>query len=161
MRRIPLSCLVIALVLPLTAGAQVYKWTDPVTGQRVISDTPQPGTPAARRARQASDAAAAEPPPQTAPAKAAAVGSVDPELEKRRQAQEAKEKAELAAQEAQRAEAIRKDCAGARQNLGSLKSGERIALRDDKGERYFMDDAQRLSEIQRHERFLSENCAGK
>jgi hypothetical protein len=156
--------LLIAL-LPGVAFAQVFKWKDPATGKTVISDAPQPGSAAARqRARAAAKLPAEDETPATDKAKTAAAPVkpvVDPELEKRRIAQEEKERAEQAAQEKKRDEALKKDCAGARQNLFPLKSGERIALRDNNGERYFMEDAQRAQEIARHEAFISENCAGR
>ncbi|HOG03941.1 MAG TPA: DUF4124 domain-containing protein, partial [Accumulibacter sp.] len=50
------------------------------------------------------------------------------------------------------------DCDAARRSLQAMESGERVAMRDARGERYFLDDSQRQQEIARIRQTVQSNC---
>jgi ABC-type Fe3+-hydroxamate transport system substrate-binding protein len=147
--------LVLALLASLQvslASAQVYQWKDS-TGRTVISDSPPPTTKSSRTvsAAPATDSAAV------------AVGSApktaaEKDLDFKKRQQEAKQKADKEAKEQQAAADRRENCERAKHYLASLESGERIAVRDDSGERRMMEDAQRQQEAERARRILAESC---
>ncbi|MDR0577867.1 MAG: DUF4124 domain-containing protein [Candidatus Accumulibacter sp.] len=137
-----------ALCLALPASAEIYQWKDP-SGKTVISDRPPADQAHARKLTGANSAAQADP-------RQPSLAERDMEFRKRQK--EAQEKAEQAAREETAAAERSGDCQAARRQLAALESGERIALRDDKGERYFLDDAQREREAARTRRFLETQC---
>lgn len=149
------ACLV-AAALPVTTSAQVYEWKDS-NGRTVISDTPPPG--GAKNTRSI----ASNPPPSKATpaadgAAAAPKTTAEKDMEFKKRQQEAKEKADKAAKE-QAAAAERKDsCDRARRQLAALESGVRISTSDEKGERRFMEDAERQQEIERARKFVADTC---
>ncbi|MEK6244286.1 MAG: DUF4124 domain-containing protein, partial [Pseudomonadota bacterium] len=55
-------------------------------------------------------------------------------------------------------EAKRENCEGARENLRALESGQRIQRTDAKGERSFLDDAQREQEAGKARTLVQQNC---
>jgi len=147
------------------AAAQMYQWRD-TNGRVVFSDTPPPpGTPpgniikapkgrtapppapaaaAAGADGPAKDAAA---PGGTAPTGPKSVAERDAEYKKRQaDAAEKSKKDQEATAEAQRREGI---CRGLRNSLASLEGGQRVRKVDDKGEPYFVDDAERAKDISR------------
>jgi hypothetical protein len=148
------------------AGAQassLWKWRD-ASGQLHISDTAPPaGTPATSIISSPSGSAAPAASPSPAPgASAAAAPPALSALDKKKKAADQekadKEKAEHDATEAQNA-AIRKDnCSRAQSALANLKSGQRIAVVNGKGEREIMDDAGRAAETKHAEDVVASNC---
>jgi hypothetical protein len=79
-------------------------------------------------------------------------------MEFRKRQQESREAAEKAEKE-QRASAQRKEnCEVARNSLRALESGERVVMRDSKGEAYYLDDAQRAQQIARARQAMQSNC---
>ena len=133
------------------AWSQVYQWKD-ASGRTIISDTPPPANAKVKRTNA----------DQTGSGSAAASGKslAEQEIEFRKRQLEQQDRATQEAREKELQENRRRACADVRRQLGSLQSGERISLRDDKGERYFMDDAQRAEEIRRAQSFLDGNCKG-
>jgi hypothetical protein len=145
------------------AGAQasyVWKWRD-ASGQLHISDTaPPPGTPPTSIISSPSGSTAPAPAPQAASAAAAspALSALDKKKKAADQEKADKEKAEHDAADAQNA-AIRKDnCSRAQANLANLKTGQRIAVVNAKGEREIMDDSGRAAEIKHAQEVVASNC---
>jgi hypothetical protein len=169
------------------ATAQLYQWRDS-NGRVVFSDTPPPPntpagniikTPKGRSAPPpaAAATAAATPPngaakdgggaPAAVPAgdsKSAAasgpksIAERDAEYKKRQaDAAEKAKKDQDATAEAQRREGI---CRGLRNNLASLEGGQRVRKVDDKGEPYFVDDAERAKDISRMRQELTTSKCG-
>jgi hypothetical protein len=159
--------LVACLLAFAAAGAQVspvWKWRD-ASGQLHISDTAPPaGTPATSIISSPSGSAAPAPSPSS-PAPAANAAAAPPALsalDKKKKAADQekadKEKAEHDAVDAKNA-AIRKDnCSRAQSNLANLKTGQRIAVVNGKGEREIMDDSARAAEVKRAQEVVASNC---
>lgn len=154
---------IVALGIPGAALAQAYKWRDQ-NGVTVYSDSPPPSNIPPGNILQAPKLKS-PPPTPAAPASAAAsggtpeqkTGQISRKLQtkttaereadyKKRQIEEqkkAKEQGEKTAQEEQR----QAQCQGLAQNLATMESGQRMAKVDSKGERYFVDDAERAKDI--------------
>ena len=167
----PLLWLATALaVLAAPPAFAQWKWKD-AQGRVTVSDLPPPRSvpdkdilqrPEAQR--RAATAAAAEAASAAAPGtpgaapQAAASSPVDKDLEAKKRAAEqeraAKAKAEEDKLSAQRAE----NCRRARQHLAALDSGQRIVRMNDKGEREFIDDAQRANEARRARDVIASEC---
>jgi hypothetical protein len=148
------------------AAAQMYQWRD-TNGRVVFSDTPPPpGTPPGNIIKAPKGRTAPPPAPAAAapgaegaakdaapgaPATAAAgpksVADREADYKKRQaDAAEKSKKDQEATADAQRREGI---CRGLRGNLASLEGGQRVRKVDEKGEPYFVDDAERAKEISR------------
>jgi Domain of unknown function (DUF4124) len=141
-----------------------YKWIDK-DGKTQYGDIPPPGvkaTPVQGSAAPAR-APAAESKPAAKDAKAAAKGPLTPaeqeaEFRKRQiEAQKGREKDEKTAQER---ETRRANCSNAQDQVRSLESGQRISRTDAKGERYFIEDAERAADLARARKAASEWCSG-
>ena len=144
----PFALAVIALFVAIAANAQVYEWKDS-QGKTHYSDKPPIGTSPVKKIGSAESSA-----PNSSPQKTTA----DRELEFRKRQKDAQESAEKAQKE-QAASTDRKDnCANARRALEVLESGERIALRNDQGERYYLDDDQRQQETAKARQAIQSNC---
>ncbi|MDR1934659.1 MAG: DUF4124 domain-containing protein [Candidatus Accumulibacter sp.] len=147
-RSLHLPLLLAALCVALPASAQIYQWKDP-SGKTVISDKPPAaGIPLQKKIDAPSPAQTGSPQPSL----------TDRDLEFRKRQLESQEQAEKAEKEAAAAAKRNENCQVARQQLQTLESGERIALRNDKGERYFMDDARREQEIAKVRDILETTC---
>ena len=143
-----LTLLAAALFLASSAGAEIYQWKDQ-NGKTVISDQPPMGqTPA----KKISDTGAGDNTSSKQPSLA------DRDMEFRKRQKEAQERAEKEKKETTAAADKKENCQNAREQLRLLESGERIALRDDKGERYYLDDAQRAQETDKAKRFIESQC---
>lgn len=137
-----------ALSLASAASAQIYQWQDE-NNRTVISDRPPPGP-----VRQQKKIDAPAPPPTAEAAKTTA----DRELDFRKRQKEVRESAEKAEKEQQTSAQRKENCDSARNWLQVLESGERVAMRDSKGERYYLDDAQRQQEIVKARQAVQESC---
>lgn len=153
MRRATL--LVLNLIFALPAGAEVYQWRDaegkvhyadvpPAKGElRTLGSSPRP----AESAVTPNDAAA----PKTKTL-------AERELEFRQRLTE-KSEAQAKADEEQKETADRqRTCEQARNQLTALKTGQRIAVFNSKGEREYLDDAGRATEIERTEKLAADTC---
>lgn len=146
MKHIALAAVVV--LAATAANAEIYQWKDK-NGKTIISDKP-PTENVVEQKKIASD-------PSTAGA-ATQKTTADRDLEFRKRQKESQENAEKAQKEQAAATEKQENCVNARRSLATLESGERVSLRDDKGERYFMDDAQREQEIAKTRQAVEANC---
>lgn len=121
------------------ATAQIYRWTDS-TGKVIVSDSPPPGGKGKKIGKEASVPSGSSEESADEPKEKVAL---DPEVEKKVRDKERQNKAA----EDERKKAVAEYCEAAKDRLAQLQSGERIALRDKAGERYFMSDDQRAADI--------------
>jgi hypothetical protein len=172
---LPFVACLLAIAVSGAHAQALWKWRD-ASGQLHISDTaPPPGTPAkniisspgggaqstATLTTTTSSTSTTTTTAATAP-DAAGSSSTDTDLEKRKKAADKdkaeKDKADRAAL-AQKTEAIRKDnCTRAQVAAASLESGTRIARTGANGEREFLDDTQRATELKRAQDIFASNC---
>lgn len=139
---------VAALLVATAANAQIYQWKDE-SGRTFYSDKPPVGN-----VRQQQKIESEAPPANASPQKTVA----DRELEFRKRQKESLESGEKTRKEQAAASDMKENCENARRQLQLLESGERVALRDDKGERYFMEDAQREQEISKARQVVQSSC---
>lgn len=147
MKRLALT---LAILLATTlANAQIYQWKDD-KGMTIMSDKPPMG-----KGRQASKQEIQQTFQETAaPQKTAA----ERELDFRKRQQEAAAKAtKTQAAQAEAAE-NKKNCERSKMQLQTLEAGDRVQLRDENGERYFMEDAQREQEIVKTRQMMQNFC---
>ncbi|GHU03492.1 hypothetical protein FACS1894158_02040 [Betaproteobacteria bacterium] len=145
-----LPVLVAALCLALPLSAQIYQWKD-ASGKTTMSDKPPPGqVPAPKIPVQQQPS-----PTQTASGQPS---WAERDLEFRKRQKEAAENAEKAEKAAAAAAQKEESCQRARRQLQALETGELITVRDDKGERRSMDDAQREQEKVKMRSFLEAQC---
>lgn len=137
-----------SVLLAFAAQAQIYQWQDE-NNRTVISDLPPSGKVRQQRKIETETPTANAPTGKT---------MADREMEFRKRQKDSREAAEKAEKE-QRMDVQRKeDCEASRRALQVLESGERLALRDSKGERYFIDDAQRAQEIAKVREAVQVHC---
>ena len=153
--------LLIGLAFAGVAQAQIKCWTA-ANGKRACGDTPPPGAKVTTVRTPAAPSAPTPGPGATSPAsKAASKGPLTPaerEQEYRKRQAEAQKNAEKLAQDRKDADAKRENCERARESLRGLESGQRISRTDAKGERYFLDDAQREQEAARARELVKQSC---
>lgn len=145
-----ITLLFVGLIAASPALAQVYQYKD-AAGRTVYTDQPPAG--AATKSRSGSgDAAGASAAPSES--KSAA----DKELEFRKRQKEQQEASTKREKEAANKAARMEDCERARKNLRIFESGERVATRDEKGERVFLDDDQRAAEAEKARKAVADLC---
>ena len=132
-----------------TAGAQIYQWKDE-SGKTVISDRPPVGSV---RVQRKSDTGTSIP-----PASSTQPSLADRDLEFRKRQRDSQDKAAKLEKEQAAAKEKQEYCTNMRRQLVSLESGERIVRRDDNGERYFLEEAQREQEIAKLRQSMQSNC---
>jgi hypothetical protein len=132
------------------ALAAMYKWTD-ANGRVVYSDQPPPGNVKAEIITGAS--------PPANPNAVKDFAAKEAEVKKRQlERTEAAEKAAQASAETDRRQA---ECAQARGRLRALNESQANLYKlNEKGERVYLDDAMRRSEIAEQERLLRQYCGG-
>jgi len=143
-----LAFAVASLLTAAAVNAQIYQWKDE-KGRTIISDKPPAGSVTQTRTIESNSSAAS-------PEKAKTIA--DRDLEFRKRLDESKTKAEADKKAESEAAAKKDNCERAQRHLQVLQSGERIAMRDDKGERYFMDDAQRQQEVTKTQEAIQASC---
>ena len=169
-----IGSLAFSLLAPTLAHAQLYQWRDN-NGRVVFSDQPPPPniapgnimkTPKAPSKPVATAVATTPAKDGAAPGTPGAPSKVDAKANapkslaereadyKKRQA-EAAEKAEKDAQTAAADSRREESCRGMRQSLSALESGQRVRRFNDKGEPYFVDDADRGKEIEKSKREMA------
>lgn len=166
MKAARIALLALVCSVPLAASAQ-WQWVDK-EGRKVFSDQAPPADiPAERvlrapRGRALPAAAADAPVAAAAPAAAAPVlpkpTGKDPALEEKRKQAAAAEAAKKKAEEEKVAAVRAENCEQARSAKAGLDSGVRIARTDAKGERSYLDDAQRAAELKRMEEVIARDC---
>ena len=137
------------LLAATTLYAQVYEWKDE-SGKTNYSDKPPVGQMRQQRVIIAAPPVGVGNPTQKTTA--------DRELEFRKRQKEAQKNAEKSEKEQVASAEMKENCSIARRQLQTLESGERIELRDDKGERYYLDDAQREQQIVRTRQAVQSLC---
>lgn len=146
MKRIAIAAAM--LFATCSAQAQIYQWQDE-NNKTVISDRPPVGK--VRQPRQIAAEAAA-------PGDDTGKTLADREMEFRKRQKESQEGAAEARKEQHAAAQRHENCERARLSLRVLESGERVSMRDSKGERYYLDDRQREQEIERARNDVQANC---
>ena len=146
MKRFVLTAALLCIVA--AAQAQIYKWQDQ-NNRTVISDRPPTGVVRKPRTIEA------EAPPAAADA---GKTMADREMDFRKRQKESAERTEKAEKEQRLTAQRQEDCDAARRSLQAMESGERVAMRDARGERYFLDDSQRQQEIARIRQTVQSNC---
>lgn len=143
--------------------AQIKCWTE--NGKRVCGDNPPAGakTTAIRGTSSApAPVAPADPAAKDAAGKADRKGPLTPaeqEQEYRRRQAEAQKAAEKSAAEQRERAAKHEACEQAKAAMRTYESGQRVARTDDKGERYFLDDAQIAQERNKARQAMQKACA--
>ena len=137
-----------AVLVATFSHAQIYQWKD-ANGKTVISDKPPTGN-----VRDEKKIEGKSSPPGATPQKTLA----DREMDYRKRQQATQEHAEKTKKEESAAAEKKDSCERVRRNLELLESGERVAVRDDKGERSFMDDEQRGREIAKARQTIQSTC---
>ena len=138
--------LMTALCLALPASAQIYQWKDQ-NGKTVISDKPPADQTQAQRVNTYGPSENKKQPTLA-----------EREMEFRKRQKDAQEKAEKTEKADAAAAEKNHHCQTARSQLRMLESGQRVAMRDEKGERYIIDDTQRSKEIERTKNTIEANC---
>ncbi|MCK6407400.1 MAG: DUF4124 domain-containing protein [Rhodocyclaceae bacterium] len=143
-----------ALLIPLPAVAQIYEYKD-AAGRTVYTDQPPPSGVVRSRAiaKEAAPGSNSSGVTTLVPKTA-----VDRELEFKKRQKEAREQAAKSDREAADKHARKGECARAKLHLQALESGERLASRDDQGERVFLDDDQRKVETTRARKAVNDLC---
>jgi hypothetical protein len=162
------------LSLAETANAQ-WKWRD-AQGQVQYSDRPPPQSVPVRDilgkppgsdtltvremgpARSVVTPASAASPPDAATSKAPADVRAAQNQAAARQRQAEADEARRKADEEKLAKQRADNCRRAQDYVRTLESGSRIARMNDKGEREFLDDAQRAGELQRSRELVASEC---
>lgn len=168
MRLVPtpllLTTLAAALLLAGTRPALAqYTWKDG-QGQVHVSDMPPPREIPDKDVLKRPAAATRQTQAAATPASAAASASpltkppTDPELEARRKRADTDARARARADEEAMALQRADNCARARQQLQLFDSGERLVLRNAKGERQVVDDAMRSEQTQTARRVIASDC---
>jgi hypothetical protein len=151
MTRLFVMCL--ALALSGAASAQTYKWNDS-NGRVQYGDTPPGDASNVTRLKGASAASA----PSAAPAPAGKDKPLTPEQAFQKRQQERADTEQKAAQERAQAEQNRVNCEQARASVRQLETGQRVATINAAGERVFLDDNERASQLARAQRAAAEWC---
>ncbi len=166
-------CAAVLMVTLSPAHAQ-WKWRD-ASGRVQLSDLPPPASVPDKDIMQRPSAprrvevvplpgTAASAPTAAAPASGAGTAAARPksaldlEVERKRKAEEQEKAAKAKADEERRAARRADNCQRARSMAATLETGQRIARINDKGEREFLDDAQRAAEVQRAKSIMSSDC---
>jgi hypothetical protein len=147
-----IAALAIAAALTGNAAAQQYKWTDS-NGKVQYGDTPPPGVKATPIKGPAAAAPAAAPQAASKAKGPLTPAEQDADFRKRRLDSE-----KAAANDAKAAETSRENCKTAQDYTRELEGGQRIARTDAKGERYFLEDEQRATELTKARRKVAEWC---
>ncbi len=140
-------CALLLLSITVVANAEIYRWQDE-NNKTIISDRPPPSN--MRKVKKVESE-----PPTTADA---GKTMADREMEFRKRQKDAKESAEKAEKENRKAAEKQDNCERARRELKVFESGERVLTQDSKGDRAFLDDAQREREIVRNREYIQQNC---
>lgn len=157
----------LACFLPALGLAQ-WQWIDK-DGRKVFSDQSPPADiptkniikqPGVRGQQVAAPqpAAAAAPQPASSAAAMPKLSGKDKELQEKKKLAEAAEAEKKKAQEEELAKMRADNCERAKRSKASFDSGVRISRTNAKGEREFLDDAQRAAETKRLEKLIASDC---
>lgn len=165
----PKLLIALSLALSTSMASAQWQWLDK-DGRKIFSDrAPGPEIPEKNILKRpagskaaASDLNAQDTPDKTkvnaavaAPAKDA---GVDKALDSKKKQAEAAEAAQKKAEADKVAQAKADNCKRARQAKATMESGIRLARANSAGEREFLDDAARASEVQRIQGVIDADC---
>jgi Domain of unknown function (DUF4124) len=144
------NLILIVLLASSLANAQIYQWKD-ANGKKIISDKPPIGKVSDQQNIEVKtpSSTAGDSPQKTV---------ANREMDFRKRQQESQEKSDKIRKEESAVIEKKEGCERTRRNLELLESGERIAIRDEKGERSFMDDTLREREITKARQTLQSSC---
>ncbi len=134
------------LVFAGSAAAQ-YRWVDK-DGRVQYGDTPPTGA----------SASAVRPLPAGAASDKAPLSHAEKEAEFRKRRLEAEKDREKQTQAESEARDKAENCARAKENVRTLEAGGRVTRLDEKGERYFLDEAQIGQEVARARQAAQQWC---
>ena len=153
-----LTAVLLALAFCGGAWAQTYKWTDQ-NGRVQYGDTPPGDASNVTRLRGApASSAAPAAAPEAKKDAAAKDRPLTPEQAFQKRQQERADAEQKAAKERAEAQEKRANCESAQASLRSLQSGQRVATVNAAGERVFVDDNQRASQIARTQKAVADWC---
>lgn len=160
MKALRLALAVLLCTAPLLAAAE-WQWLDK-DGRRVFSDqSPPPDVPANRILKQpgqrGSAAATTTAADAAAPASAPAAGK-DKNLEAKKKEADVAAAAQKRTQEEQAAQARADNCARAKSGKATYDSGVRVVRTNDKGEREYLSDEERNTEMKRLNGIIATDC---
>jgi hypothetical protein len=138
--------LVTSLVFAGSAAAQ-YRWVDK-NGRVQYGDTPPTGA----------SASALRPPPPAATSDSAPLTNAEKDADFRKRQMDADGERQKQALTEREAKDKRENCAQAKDAVRTLEAGGRVARVDDKGERYFLDEAQIAQEAARARQAAQQWC---
>jgi len=143
--RLGAALLLAALAAAASAG-EIYHWKDK-EGRANYADTPPPGnTPTRTLSGRVTEFPVPPQPENAQGAKSGATSAAEEAVELRKRQAQAADKQAQAEKAAADAVERRTNCERARNQLAALESGQRVARFNDKGEREYLDDAQRAQE---------------
>jgi hypothetical protein len=145
------ATIVLSLVLPITAYAQVYMWKD-ANGKPHYSDQPPADRSVGAQRLRPTVGHSDDVEAVTATAKEKKEAAA-------KQAKEANEKAADAEQERAADQQRQENCAHARQNLAGIESGQIRFRMGSSGEREALDGDVRESELARARQAVDSNCS--
>lgn len=148
-----LLAIFLALAFSGAATAQTYKWTDQ-SGRVQYGDVPPGDATNATRLKGGT----AGSPPAGAPEAKKDAKPLTPEQAFQKRQQERADADQKAAQERAQAEQNRVNCEQARASVRQMESGQRLATVNAAGERVFLDDDQRASQLARAQKSAAEWC---
>ena len=156
------SLIAIPLVLLLSAPAfGQWMWKDD-QGKVVASDQPPPtSVPQSRiikEPRPRAGGPSATSADKDAPKPDAPKSLADRDLDAKQQQKEAADAAKKADDDAAKAKAMQENCTSVKGNLAALQAGGRAARFNEKGERVYIDDSQRATEIQKSQGQIAQYC---
>jgi len=168
--RLAAGAVVAALALAVAPLHAQWVWKDE-GGHTIASDMPPPAdTPPARILKAPRKTPAAAPAPVAdagtgdagkggEPAKADAPKTLaDRELDAKKRDRERAEAAKKSDEEAAKAVAMKENCSTVRGNLAGLQAGGRAARVNEKGEKFYLDDSQRASEVAKAQGQIAQYC---
>jgi hypothetical protein len=149
----------LAFACAATPASAQWVWKDEA-GHVVASDQPPPmNVPQSRIIKEPRKGAA---PVAADPAKDAAKDApkslADKELDAKVRQKEQADAAKKADDEAAKAKALKENCTSARSNVAALTAGGRAARFNEKGEKVYIDDAERQSEINKQQAQVAQYC---
>ena len=153
-----LLAIFLALAFSGAATAQTYKWTDS-NGRVQYGDTPPADAANVTRLSAASPSSAPAAAPEARKDPTAKDNKpLTPEQAFQKRQQERAEAEQKAAHERGEAQEKRTNCDSAQASLRQLQSGQRLSTVNAAGERVYLDDEQRSSQIARQQKTVADWC---
>jgi len=151
--------LTLALALAATGvQAQIKCWND-ANGKRVCGDAPPPGARVTTlRGPTGPEAAPAAKDGGKDAKRGGPLTPAEQDQENRKRQAEAQKASAKAAEEKKNEEINRENCERAKEAVGSLEIGGRVARTDAKGERYYLDDGQIAQELAKARQSAQQWC---